>query len=158
VSVTEIVVALVIAVGIIGVVVPILPGSILVGGAIVVWAFQVGGATAGSVAAVTVVLLLAGAVVKYAVPGRRLKASGLPNRTLLIGALVGIVGFFVVPVVGLVLGFVLGVYGAERARVGAELAWPSTKAALRAVGLGILIELAAAVLAAAVWVAGVALT
>lgn len=157
-SATEIVVALVIAVGIIGIVVPILPGSILVGGAIVVWAFEVGGATAGSVAAVAVLLLVVGAVVKYAVPGRRLKASGPPNRTLLFGALVGIVGFFVVPVIGLVLGFVLGVYVAERVRIGAALAWPSTKAALKAVGLGILIELAAAVLAAAVWASGVALT
>lgn len=157
-SATEIVVALVIAVGIIGIVVPILPGSILVGGAIVVWAFEVGGATASSVAAVAVLLLVVGAVVKYAVPGRRLKASGLPNRTLLFGALVGIVGFFVVPVIGLVLGFVLGVYVAERVRIGAALAWPSTKAALKAVGLGILIELAAAVLAAAVWASGVALT
>ena len=157
-SATEVVVALVIAVGIIGVVVPILPGSVLVGGAIVVWALQVGGATAGSVAAVAVLLLVVGAVVKYAVPGRRLKASGLPNRTLMIGALVGVVGFFVVPVIGLVLGFVLGVYVAERMRIGAALAWPSTKAALRAVGLGILIELAAAVLATAVWATGVALT
>ena len=52
-------------------------------------------------------------------------------------------GFFVVPVVGLVLGFVAGVYAAERRRVGVEAAWPSTLAALRAVGLCILIELAA---------------
>ena len=60
----------------------------------------------------------------------------------------GVVGFFVVPVVGLFVGFVLGVYLAERRRVGGAAAWPSTKEALRAVGLSILIELAAGVLAA----------
>jgi hypothetical protein len=38
--------------------------------------------------------------------------------------------------------------------VGRELAWPSTVSALRAVGLSLLIELAAGLLAAAVWLAG----
>jgi hypothetical protein len=50
---------------------------------------------------------------------------------------------------------VLGVYAAEHRRVGARLAWPSTRAALRAAGLSILIELLAGLLAAGVWVAGV---
>jgi hypothetical protein len=97
-------------------------------------------------------------VVKYLVPGRRLKASGVPTRTLLVGGVLGFVGFFVVPVVGLLIGFVLGVYLAERARVGAARAWPSTVAALQAVGFSILIELVAAVLAAAVWAVGVTVT
>lgn len=68
------------------------------------------------------------------------------------------VGFFVVPVVGLFLGFVVGVYAAEHRRLGARLAWPSTRAALGAVGLALLIELAAAVVAASVWSVGVAVT
>ncbi len=68
------------------------------------------------------------------------------------------VGFFVIPVVGLFVGFVLGIYLAERARLGADQAWPSTKHALRAVGLSIVIELTAAVLAAATWVVGLAVT
>jgi uncharacterized protein len=92
------------------------------------------------------------------VPGRRLKTAGVPNRTLLVGALLGFIGFFVIPVIGMFIGFVLGVYVAERARVGGALAWPSTKGALRAVGVSILIELVAASLAAIVWVAGVAAT
>jgi hypothetical protein len=70
----------------------------------------------------------------------------------------GIVGFFVIPVVGLVIGFVLGVYLAEHRRVGPAAAWPSTREALRAVGVSILIELAAGVVAALAWVAGVVAT
>jgi hypothetical protein len=96
--------------------------------------------------------------VKYAVPGRRLRASGVPTSTLWLGALGGLVGFFVVPVIGLVLGFVAGVYAAERRRLGPEAARPSTKAGLRAVGLSIAIELVAALLATGAWVAGVVLT
>ncbi|MBD3945348.1 DUF456 domain-containing protein [Nocardioides ganghwensis] len=157
-SATEILVALAIAVGIVGVIVPVLPGTVLVLGAILVWAVQVGTSPGWIVFAVATVLLAAGTVVKYLVPGRQLKSSGVPNRTLLVGALVAFIGFFVIPVVGLLVGFVLGIYVAERARVGAALAWPSTKGALRAVGVSILIELVAAVLAAGAWVVGVVIT
>lgn len=151
-------VAVVIAVGLVGILVPVLPGSVLVLAAILVWAAQVGGATAWVVFAVVVTLLAVGTVVKYAVPGRNLKRSGIPASTQWIGALVGVVGFFVIPVIGLVIGFVVGVYAAEHARLGAQRAWPSTVAALRAVGLSILIELAAALLATATWAVGVVVT
>jgi uncharacterized protein YqgC (DUF456 family) len=154
-TLTTVLVAVAIAVGIVGIVVPVLPGTLLVLGAILVWAVEVGTGTAWVVFGVATTFLVLGTVVKYAVPGRRLRATGVPTSTLLVGALVAVVGFFVVPVVGLLLGFVLGVYLAERGRVGADQAWPSTKHALRAVGLSILIELVAAVLAAATWVVGV---
>jgi uncharacterized protein YqgC (DUF456 family) len=158
VSGVEILVAMAIAVGLVGILVPVLPGSILVLGAILVWAWQVGGATAWVVFAVCAVLLVAGGVVKYLVPNRRLKEAGIPASTQWIGAALGIVGFFVIPVVGLFIGFVLGVYAAEYHRLGAAAAWPSTKHALKAVGLSILIELAAGLVATFVWVAGVVLT
>jgi uncharacterized protein YqgC (DUF456 family) len=158
VSALEILVALAIAVGIAGIIVPVLPGTILVLGAILVWALEVGTATAWAVFAVAALFLVVGSIVKYLVPGRRLKASGVPTRTLVAGGVLAFVGFFVVPVIGMFIGFVLGVYVAERARVGGALAWPSTKGALRAVGVSILIELVAACLAAIVWVAGVAAT
>jgi len=91
--------------------------------------------------------------VKYLVPTRRMRDGGVPTVTMLAGALVGIVGFFVVPVVGAPLGFVLGIYGAEwyRLRSPAE-AWPSTRVALGAVGLAMLIETAAVALMATVWI------
>jgi hypothetical protein len=61
-------------------------------------------------------------------------------------------------VVGVFVGFVLGVYLAEHRRVGRDAAWPSTRHALKAVGISILIELAAALVATFVWVAGVVAT
>ena len=150
--------ALAIAVGVVGVVVPLLPGTLLVGAAIVVWALDTGGRTAWSIVVVAVALLLAGALLKYLLPGRRLTEAGVPTRTLWAGAALGVVGFFVVPVVGLVLGFVLGIYLAEQVRVGGREAGASTVAALRAVGLSLAIEVGAGLLAAATWVAGVTLT
>ncbi|WP_372729764.1 DUF456 domain-containing protein [Nocardioides sp.] len=157
-SLTEVLVALAIAVGLVGIVVPILPGSILVLGAVLVWALEVGSGTAWIVFAVVATLLVTGSVAKYVVPGRRLQGAGVPASTQWAGALGAIAGFFVIPVIGLVIGFVAGVYAAERHRVGAAAAGPSTRSALRAVGLSILIELTAALLATATWVVGVAVT
>jgi len=158
VSLTEVLVALAIAVGLAGILVPVLPGSILVLAAVLVWAVNIGGGVAWTVFAIVTVLLVVGGVVKYAVPGKHLKAAGIPASTQWAGAGLAIVGFFVVPVVGIFLGFVLGIYLAEHRRVGSTQAWPSTKHALRAVGLSILIELTAGVLAALTWVVGVVLT
>lgn len=155
---TEVAVGIAIVVGLVGIVVPVLPGSLLVLTAILVWTADRGGAGAWTVLAVATALIALGTVVKYAVPGRRLRASGVPTSTLALGALGGLVGFFVVPVIGLVLGFVAGVYLAERRRLGPGAAWPSTKAALRAVGFSIAIELVAAVLATGAWLVGVVLT
>jgi hypothetical protein len=104
------------------------------------------------------VFLVAGTIVKYAVPGRQLKDAGIPASTQWTGVALAVPGFFVIPVVGLFVGFVAGVYLAERRRLGPGAAWPSTRSALRAVGVSLLIELAAGVLAAATWVTGVVIT
>jgi uncharacterized protein YqgC (DUF456 family) len=154
----EIVLALAIAVGLAGMLVPVLPGSLLVGAAVVVWAVDQGDATAWAVTSVALAMLVVGAVVKYLVPGRRLQRAGVPSTTLLIGAALGVVGFFVVPVIGLPLGFLLGVYLVEWRRLGHREAWPATVHALAAVGLGILIELGFGTLAAITWAVGVVLT
>ena len=154
----EYVVALAIAVGVVGVIVPLLPGSLLVLGAILVWAWDIGSPTGWAVFAVATLVIALGSVVKYVVPGRRLKDNGIPSSTLFLGGALGVVGFFVIPVVGLLIGFVLGVYLAELRRVGSRDAWPATWHALKAVGLSMLIEFTACLLAAAVWAVGVVVT
>jgi len=155
VTLIELLVGLAIVVGLVGVLVPVLPGSSLIVGAVLVWAISAGTGAGWVVFALVTTLVVVGGIVKYLVPGRGLKAAGVPNRTLLLGAALGVVGFFVIPVVGLVIGFVLGIYLAELNRVGSEDAWPSTRFALRAVGLSVLIELLAGMLAAATWLVAV---
>jgi uncharacterized protein YqgC (DUF456 family) len=75
----------------------------------------------------------------------------------MLGALLGVVGFFVIPVVGIVVGFVLGVYLAELRRLGLERAGPATVSALKAVGLSMLIEFLACLAAAVTWALGLLL-
>lgn len=150
-------VALAIALGLVGIVVPLLPGSMLVLAAIGVWAIALGETGGWVVFAIAAALILLGTVVKFLVPGRRLQRSGVPNRTLLLGAIVGVVGFFVIPVVGLPVGFVAGIYLAELQRGNRAEAWPATVTAVKAVGLGIVIELGFTTLAAVVWALGLVL-
>ena len=154
---TVVLCGLLIVVGLFGIVVPVLPGTILVALRIGIWASEESSAEAWTVFGVAGGFLVAGSVLKYAVPGRRLKAA-VPTRTLVMGGVGAVVGFFVIPVVGVLVGFPVGVYLAERVRVGADAAWPSTKATLEAVGLSILIELLAAVAATVVWVGGIGIT
>ena len=154
---TDLLTGLCVAVGVVGIVVPVLPGSALIFLAVLAWTLLDRSATTWSVLALVTALLLAGGVVKYAVPGRRLRERGVPPRSLLAGAVLGVVGFFVVPVVGLPLGFLLGVYLSELQRVGRERAWPATRAAVGAAGLSLLIELAAGLLAATTWLLGAVL-
>lgn len=146
---------LLIVVGLFGIVVPVLPGTLLVGGGILVWAVAAGSVEAWATFAVAAVCLGLGLVVKYTVPGRRLKAA-VPTSTLVVGGVAAVVGFFVIPVVGALVAFPVGIYLAERVRVGHAGAWPSTKAALRALAHSMLIELLAALAATAVWLTGLA--
>lgn len=155
----EIVIGLAILVGIAGVIIPVLPGGLLVGAAVGVWAYLTGGATAWTIFAIAVAFVGLSTLGKYAVAERQLRNAGVPRSTMLIGAIAGILGFFVIPVVGLLVGFVAGVYVAERQRLADETeARRATITALKASGIALLIELAGALLAAAVWVVGLAAT
>lgn len=137
--------------GVLGTVVPVLPGGLLVAASVLVWALVTGGA-AWWVLVGVVVVLAAGQLLEYLTAGVSLKRAGVPNRSLVVGGLAGVVGFFVVPVLGLVLGFLGGLYLAERHRQpDAATAWRSTKTGLRAAGVALLIELAAVLVSAVLW-------
>jgi uncharacterized protein YqgC (DUF456 family) len=152
-EVVTVLAAVLVAVGILGIALPVLPGLALVVAGVGLWAVARGDALAWIVLGIVVAIVVIGSVVKYLVPGRALRDSGVPGRTIAAGAVLGVIGFFVIPVLGLFIGFVLGVYLAELARLsGHDAAWPSTRKALAAVGWSIVIEMAAGLLAAAVWV------
>jgi uncharacterized protein len=135
-----------------GIVVPVLPGTFLALGALLVWALATGGAIAwGAFAAMTLIIGV-GQVLKYLLPHRSMTAAGVPGRSILVGGIAAIVGFFVIPVVGIVVGFIGGLYVAERVRLRDwTLARESTWVAMKATGFSILIELAALMVAATVW-------
>lgn len=152
-------VGLAMAVGIVGVLVPLVPGLLLVGAAALFWALAVDATLAWVVFGSIVVVLALGTTAKYVLPARDLAAVGAPRSTLLMGAVGAVVGFFVIPVVGLVIGGLGAVYLAELRRLGnARGAGQSMVVIVRAIGIGILIELAAGVAASLIWLAGVLAT
>jgi uncharacterized protein YqgC (DUF456 family) len=145
-----------ILVGLLGILLPLLPGTLLVFGAILVWALYEQTTIGWVTLAVVAVLLGAALLIKYLWPMKRMKQAEVGTWSLFAGGVLGIVGFFVIPVVGLIIGFVLGVYLAELAvRKNQRVAWTSTKHAMKGVGLSILVELAGALLAAGVWLGAV---
>ena len=146
-------VALVMAAGLAGTVVPLLPGLPLIWAAALVYGFF-GGFTLADAVAMTLISLLfaAGVVAKYALAGRRAGALRVPRSTLVAGALGGVAGFFVVPVIGFPLGGVLGVLLAERRRsVDWSTAWATARHVITGFGLGVLLEIGAGLLMIGCW-------
>ncbi len=150
-------VGLVMAVGVVGCVVPVLPGLLLIAAAALVWALYEQDPLSWVVFAAMLAVLGVGTVAKYVLPARNLAAVGAPRSTLLVGAVSAVVGFFVIPVVGLPIGGIAGVFLAEFHRLDGDraAAWRSTWVTIKAVGLGILLELAAALVAVAIWAVAV---
>jgi uncharacterized protein YqgC (DUF456 family) len=111
--------AIMIIIGLVGIVVPVLPGLFLIWAGVAVWAFARHDVTGWATLALATVLTMGGTLAKYLLPGRRLRSSGIGSPALIAGTALGVVGFFVIPVVGLFVGFVLGIYLAERVRLGA---------------------------------------
>jgi uncharacterized protein len=154
-----ILVAFAIAVGLVGIVVPLLPGTLLVFGAIAVWAAIEHNVTSWVTLGVVAALIAVSTLIKFLWPARRMRAAEVSAWSLVTGAVLGIIGFFVIPVLGLVIGFVLGIYLAELARRrNQRAAWTSTVHALKGVVLSVGVELCGALLATAAWAVGVYLT
>jgi uncharacterized protein len=148
------IVAVVMAVGAIGTIVPLLPGLALVWAAGLVYGLVEGFGAVGAVAfAVMTVVGAAAAVAGWVVPHRRASGAGASRASVWLGVAAAIVGFFVVPIVGLALGGVLGVYVGEHLRTrDAGMAWTSTRATITGFGVAALLQFAAALAMIVVWV------
>ncbi|MEX1038866.1 MAG: DUF456 domain-containing protein [Acidimicrobiia bacterium] len=147
----EVLVGVVILVGLAGIVLPILPGLALVVGAVLIWALVEASAVAWVVFAICFGLGAVATVIKYLIPGRKLKASGVATSTMLIALFGAVIGFFVIPVVGAPIGFMAGIYLIQWSRLGRDAAWPATLRTAGAITLSIGIELVGGLLILGVW-------
>lgn len=147
-------------IGLLGVVLPFFPGLPIVWGAALVYGLVAGFDGTGVVAfAVISVLLVAGMGLGFVLPHRRVSSVGASRTTVLAGLVFGIIGFFVIPIVGLPVGAILGVLGAEKARTGDwATAWTATRALIVGFGLGVLVQLGAGLAMVVCWVMWVVAT
>jgi uncharacterized protein YqgC (DUF456 family) len=147
------------AIGLVGIVVPLIPGLLLIYGAVLVWAVVENDFSSWVALGVVTVVIGATTAVKYLWPVRRMRRAEVSTSTLVAGAALGIVGFFAIPVVGLVIGFVGGVYLAEFVRRRDQRrAWASTVHAIKGVALSVGVEFAGALVAVIIWAFAVIFT
>ncbi|MGH8979184.1 MAG: DUF456 domain-containing protein [Acidimicrobiia bacterium] len=155
-----VVVALSMAIGVVGTVVPFLPGLVLVWASALVYGIAAGFGPIGWAAFVVITALaVAGVVIGVVVPQRAAAAGGAPLPSLWAGAALGVAGFFLVPVVGIPLGFLTGILSAEWLRTRSwATAWRATLATLRGFGIATLAQFASALSMVTVWVVWVVAT
>ncbi len=151
------VLAVVMAVGAVGTVVPLLPGLGLIWLAGLVYGIDQGFDAVGVAAFGVMTIVAVGATVAgYVVPQRRASVAGATRSSVLLGVAGAVVGFFVVPIVGMALGGVLGIYAGEHLRTrDPSAAWRATRATIVGFGLAALVQFVAALGMIAVWVAWV---
>lgn len=145
-------VGLVLLLGLVGVLVPGVPGTLLVWAGLVWWALHVRSGPAWALLVAATALLLVVQVVKWQLPPRRLRGVGVTGRMAVFAGGGALLGFVLLPVVGAVPGFMGGIYLCERLRLGTHgEARASLRAVMRAVGTSVLVELLACLLVAGAW-------
>ncbi|WP_329173702.1 MULTISPECIES: DUF456 domain-containing protein [unclassified Streptomyces] len=139
--------------GLIGITVPGVPGTLLCWAAVLWWATSEHTSLTWGVLAGATGLLAATQVVVWLLPSRRIRDSGVTWRTIVNAGGAAIAGFFLVPVLGAVLGFTGSIYVTERVRLGGghRTAWTATRRAMRTVGGSVLVELLACLLVVGTW-------
>ncbi|MGW6708607.1 DUF456 domain-containing protein [Streptomyces sp. NPDC054956] len=146
-------VGMVLLFGLVGVMVPGAPGTLLVWAGILWWALHDQSSAAWGLLVGATALLLVVQVVKWQLPPRRLRGVGVTRRMVVLAALGAVLGFVLLPVIGTVPGFVGGIYLCERRRLGTHgEAWASVRAVMRAVGTSVLVELLACLMVVGAWV------
>jgi uncharacterized protein YqgC (DUF456 family) len=146
-------VGLAILIGVLGTILPLLPGLVLIWVAIVIYGIVTGFGVVGWVATIVVTgLMLLGFYLNVRIPQRRASVSGISTAGQLLGLALAIVGFFVIPVVGAPIGFVLGVFGVRyRATRDAAIAWTGTKSVIGSLLRASAAQAAIGLAMAAVW-------
>lgn len=139
-----VIILLVLLTGLMGTVVPVLPGILLMWGGVVAYGFFVGFGAIG-IGAIIIVTLLSGVAVAlgFILPKRLADDSGASGKSQIAAVVGGIVGFFVIPVVGIIVGALVGIAVAEYLdKEDWALARKSTIAVAKGFGISALLQIA----------------
>ncbi|MBL1131403.1 MAG: DUF456 domain-containing protein [Chloroflexi bacterium] len=119
--------------GMIGIIIPILPGVFLIWGGVAVYVWQTGFEviTAPHFVFISVMVLIAGTSDVW-LPYLGAKKSGAAKRSYLLSMVGAIIGSFLLPVIGTIIGFVLGLFLGEywkhqNANTAVQVSWGGLK-------------------------------
>jgi uncharacterized protein len=135
-------------IGLIGVIIPILPGVFLIwfGVLLYVWRDGFGTLSLATFLFISVLVLFAGLSDLW-LPIFGARKSGAAKRTIFTGLLGAIIGSFILPLFGTVVGYILGVLlGEYHKRRDWAAAWQASKGGLAGWGLATAIQLVVGVL------------
>ena len=145
--------------GLAGTIIPVLPGILLMWAGVVGYGLVAGFDTVAIVAiAVVTVLAVISVVLGVVLPKQAADAAGASKRSQWAAVLGAIIGFFVIPVIGVIIGAVVGIAVSEyddKNDWGA--AWQSTKGVLTGMGLAALAQFGIGVIILVTWVGWAAL-
>lgn len=164
-ALAEFIIGLVMALGLVGIVVPGIPGLTLTWLASAVWAFADGGGSTRMILLALTTALWAGGVAFGFVLPVKASLTGVDSsrlqqqRAILLGAIFGVAGFFIIPVLGFPIGYALGTYTANFMYFqDPQRALFVTKETLKAFGISALVQLVCGSLIVLTWFIGLALT
>lgn len=146
-------VALVMIVGLAGTVIPFVPGLALILAAAIVYGLLVGFGSVGTAVAVVLALIVCVGVIKsIIVPQRMAEGSGVSRSSQLVALLGAVLGLLFIPVIGVVVGALVGLFAAELvSQHSVPAALRSTWAVAKGIGLSTLIDVGLAMLMIGVW-------
>lgn len=146
----------VLVVAAVGVVYPVLPGSLIAIITLVVWAAAVGSWASWVSGVAAALLCVAGWSSSAVLTGRRLKQLEVPGWSIAVAVVAGIAGLILIPWVGIFVGFAAGLLVSEWVRHhDARRAVYSSAQTLKTMGIGVLLEFLLLCAAVSVWWAGV---
>ena len=139
----------------VGTIYPVLPGSLIAIVTLLLWAWAVGSWQAWVAAVVASLICVVGWSASAVLTGRKLKQLEVPKWSILVAVVGGVVGMFLIPVVGIFIGFGVALLLSEWVRHrDLRQAWHYSAQTLKATGTGVLIEFLLVCVAASVWTIG----
>jgi uncharacterized protein YqgC (DUF456 family) len=140
----------------IGAVYPVLPASLIAIVTLLLWAWVMGSWPAWIAAVIGSLVCVVGWSASAVLTGRKLKQLEVPGWSIVVAAVAGIVGMFLIPVVGIFVGFAVGLLVIEALRHrDLRHAFASSVQTLKAMGTGVVVEFLLICAAASVWTVGV---
>ncbi len=154
--VVTVVAGILLVVAAVGTVYPALPGSPIAIVTLIAWAWVLGSAASWTAGVVGALLCTVGWSASAVLTGRKLKQHEVPGRSILVAVIGALIGMYFIPVVGIFVGFAAGLLLSELVRRrDVKAALRASGEALKATGLGILVEFTMICLAGSVWALGV---